>query len=390
MADIDLNTYLDEIFSRSDKEADNDYRAAHVVELLQKYLQLRPNHGRAWFIYGECLRIVGRSHEAMDALLKALELAPEQTKSNILGRIGFLCRQHRSPIEAEKWFKLATEKPQKPIGWAWILRGANLAIMGEYEKALDCYQEALNFENIDKDEVFLNRGLVLRAMKRYNEARLAFKEALKLNPTYQEAQWNLEGLLDIEETLQKTDNMPSIVQYTQWFYKVADRGDAEAQFKLGLMYQEGQAVPSSDVEAIKWYMKAAVQGHAGAQYNLGLIYDEGESVPQNNTEAVKWYQKAAEQGHVDAQLNLGLIYHIGQGVLSNDAEAMKWYRKAASQDDAEAQLRVGCMYNQGEGVEQNSAEAKKWIRMSAEQGNAEAKEMFEYLEKETSINIKPR
>ena len=381
MADIDLNTYLDEIFSLSDKEANNDHRAAHVIELLQPYLQLRPNHGRAWFLYGECLRIVGRSQEAMEALLKALEWAPEQTKPNVLGRIGFLCRQHRSPAEAEKWFKLATEKSQKPPGWAWILRGANLAIMGEYEKALDCHQEALNFEDIDRDEVFLNMGLVLRAMKRYHEAILAFQEAPKLNPTYQEAQWNLEGLLDIEETLQKTADMPSIAEYTQWFHKVAEKGDAEAQFKLGLMYQEGDVVPPSDVEAMKWYMMAAEQGHAGAQYNLGLIYDEGESVPQNDTLAVKWYKKAAEQGHVDAQFNLGLIYHRSEYVSQNYAEAMKWYHKAAEQGDAEAQLNVGRMYSKGEGVEQNSAEAKKWTRKSAEQGNVDAQEILEHLEK---------
>jgi len=380
MADIDLNTYLDEIFSLSDKEAENDHRATHVVELLQPYLQLRPNHGQAWFLYGECLRIVGRSQEAMDALLKALEFAPEKIKSNIFGRIGFLCRQHISPLEAEKWFKQATEKPQKPIGWAWILRGANLTIMGEYEKALDCYQEALNLEDIDRDEVFLNMGLVLRAMKRYNEAILAFQEALKLNPTYQEAQWNLEGLLDIEETLHKTANMPSIVQYMEWFHKVANRGDAEAQFKLGLMYQEGQVVPKSEVEAMKWYMRAAEQGHVDAQYNLGVMYDKGEAIPQNYTEAVKLYKKAAEQGHVNAQFNLGLIYHRGQCVSQNYAEAMKWSRKAAEQGDAEAQLNVGCMYNKGEGIERNSAEAKKWFRRSAEQGNVDAQEILERLE----------
>jgi len=374
---MDINTYLNEIFSLADIEADNEHRAIHVVELLQPYLQLRPNHGQAWFIYGECLRIVGRSDEAMDALLKALELAPEQTKSNIFGRIGFLCRQHNSPREAEKWFKQATENSKKPLGWSWILRGANLAIMGEYEKALDCYQEALDFEDIDRDEVFLNKGLVLRALKKYHEAKLAFQEALKVNPTYQEAQSNLEGLLDIEETLQKTAKMPSVIEYTKWFHQMAETGDVEAQFKLGLMYQEGQVVEKNDVEAMKWYLKAAEQGYADAQYNLGLMYDKGESIPQNYAKAIQLYKKAAEQGDVNAQFNLGLMYYKGQGVIQNYAKALKWYRKAAKQEDAEAQFSIGCMYFKGEGVKQDVAKAKEWIRMSAQLGNVDAQEMLE-------------
>ena len=50
-------------------------------------------------------------------------------------------------------------------------------------------------------------------------------------------------------------------------------------------------------EAIKWYRKAAEQGDPDAQFHLGLCYDEGCGVPENKAEAIKWFQKAAEQGH---------------------------------------------------------------------------------------------
>ena len=40
----------------------------------------------------------------------------------------------------------------------------------------------------------------------------------------------------------------------------------------------------------------AEAGDADAQYNLGWMYDEGEGVEQDFKEAVKWYQKAADQG----------------------------------------------------------------------------------------------
>lgn len=54
-------------------------------------------------------------------------------------------------------------------------------------------------------------------------------------------------------------------------------------------------------EAVKWYLKAAEQGHADAQFYLGVAYDNGWGVRQDYSEAVKWYRKAAEQGLAQAQ-----------------------------------------------------------------------------------------
>lgn len=84
----------------------------------------------------------------------------------------------------------------------------------------------------------------------------------------------------------------------------ADRGDARAQFNLGVMYGKGEAVAQDDVEAVKWFRKAADQGIARAQYNLGYRYRDGKGVAQDDAEAVKWYRKAADQGHPGAQASL--------------------------------------------------------------------------------------
>ena len=42
--------------------------------------------------------------------------------------------------------------------------------------------------------------------------------------------------------------------------------------------------------------RLANDGYADAQYNLGVMYDEGEGVPQDYKEAIKWYQMSADQG----------------------------------------------------------------------------------------------
>ena len=52
----------------------------------------------------------------------------------------------------------------------------------------------------------------------------------------------------------------------------AEKGDADAQFNLGLMYHKGQGVPQDDAESVKWYRKAAEQGNVYAQRNLGIRF----------------------------------------------------------------------------------------------------------------------
>lgn len=77
-------------------------------------------------------------------------------------------------------------------------------------------------------------------------------------------------------------------------------------------------------------------GDAEAQYNLGVMYDEGTSVEQDLGKAADWYRKAAEQGFVDAQTNLGLMYYHGQGVNQDIRAAAHWLNLAVANGDAEA------------------------------------------------------
>ena len=77
---------------------------------------------------------------------------------------------------------------------------------------------------------------------------------------------------------------------------LAEQGDVNAQFTLGLMYTKGRGVPQDYKEAVRWYRLAAAQGDAKAQYGLGVMYVEGWGVPQNNVLAHMWYNLAAAQG----------------------------------------------------------------------------------------------
>ena len=146
----------------------------------------------------------------------------------------------------------------------------------------------------------------------------------------------------------------------------AGKGNAEAQFNLGLCYAKGEGVPRDGAEAVKWYRKAAEQGHTAAQNNVAHAYYFGLGVPKDYVEAVRWNRKAAEQGDARAQLNLGLCYAKGEGVPKDDAEAVKWFRKAAEQGHTRAQYKLGVCYANGDGVLKDEVEAYAWFNLSAD------------------------
>ncbi len=148
----------------------------------------------------------------------------------------------------------------------------------------------------------------------------------------------------------------------------AEQGLADAQYNLGLMYQNGHGVPQDDAEAARWYRLAAEQGYADAQLNLGVMYENGLGVLQDYAEALRWYRLAAEQGLALAQANLGLMYDLGLSVLQDDAEALRWYRLAAEQGFADAQYNLGLAYNDGRGVPQDYVLAHMWFNIAAANG----------------------
>lgn len=120
--------------------------------------------------------------------------------------------------------------------------------------------------------------------------------------------------------------------------KKAEQGDADAQFNLGAMYDEGRDVPRDYRKAFRWYSKAADQGILEAQNNLGTMYHHGEGVSQDHKKAIGWYQKAADQGVAQAQYNLGEMHYNGYGTAQDNVEAYIWLKLATDQDSEFSEL----------------------------------------------------
>ncbi|MGI6496156.1 MAG: tetratricopeptide repeat protein [Kiritimatiellia bacterium] len=67
---------------------------------------------------------------------------------------------------------------------------------------------------------------------------------------------------------------------------------------------DSHAISDADLSLFRY---AANLGNAEAQFNLGLCYDEGEGVAVDKAEAAKWYRKAADQGHAGARRALDML-----------------------------------------------------------------------------------
>jgi len=132
-----------------------------------------------------------------------------------------------------------------------------------------------------------------------------------------------------------------------------------------------KAMPSSaqtkDAASFNRHLRAlAEKGDADSQYKLGTAYDEGLGVSQDYTEAFKWFRFAAEQGHANSQFRVGDMYMSGNGVAKNDTEAVKWVRKAAEQGLANAQGMLGITYAKGEAVSQDYVLAYMWLHLASQ------------------------
>lgn len=120
---------------------------------------------------------------------------------------------------------------------------------------------------------------------------------------------------------------------------LAEAGDADGQFGMGLLYANGFGVPLDDIEALKWYGLAAEQNHPNAQNNLAVMYANGWGVTQSDDEAFKWYILAADQGIVEAQTAVAKMYLRGFGVAQDNVQAHKWFNIAAELGDFGAASR---------------------------------------------------
>jgi len=86
--------------------------------------------------------------------------------------------------------------------------------------------------------------------------------------------------------------------------KLAEQGDAQAQWRYGVLYREGDGIRQSDSEAVEWFLKSAEHEFVPAATALGEQYWAGRGVKQDYNKAYFWYDVALAEGDESANPKL--------------------------------------------------------------------------------------
>ena len=162
--------------------------------------------------------------------------------------------------------------------------------------------------------------------------------------------------------------------------KAAKGGNPEAQFRLGVMFGNGDGVALDYTQALEWFEKAAAQGHESALLTLAWMHANGTGVEVDEDRARELYLAAAERGSAKAQYVVATMYRFAQyGVTKDIARAVDWYLKAADQGMPTAQFALGKLLMEGKHVAQDDSAALQWLSLAHVNGSKRAEDYVKHL-----------
>lgn len=90
-------------------------------------------------------------------------------------------------------------------------------------------------------------------------------------------------------------------------HRLADAGDTQAKYTLGVIYAQGQGVPPDLEQAVGWFREAANEGYSSAQYSLGMAHAGGLGVPQDLVRGLMWLNVALEDRNSQTAFRLQIV-----------------------------------------------------------------------------------
>lgn len=122
-----------------------------------------------------------------------------------------------------------------------------------------------------------------------------------------------QGMVDAQYLVAEMYNdedgiTPDYKKAEEYYKKVVESNDTEAAkfaaYNLAMLYSEKF---NNEFKAFPMWMRVAETGDVNAQFNVGLYYHEGWGTAKDNDQAILWWRRAAAQGHESAQRNIDIV-----------------------------------------------------------------------------------
>jgi uncharacterized protein len=160
---------------------------------------------------------------------------------------------------------------------------------------------------------------------------------------------------------------------------LANKGDAEAQYHVGMMYNNGIGTQQDPRQAFEWFQKSTASNDPLGAYKLGCYYagQFAGVVPSDSNEALKYKLVAAKAGYALAQHDVAILYDR-QG---NPEEALKWWKMAGDQGYPPALYSLSMSYSAGKGAPRDLSLSYAYFKLSKLAPKKNVNEMAALLSK---------
>ena len=81
--------------------------------------------------------------------------------------------------------------------------------------------------------------------------------------------------------LSKVTRAADYTKAFEWFKKAADSGYAEANYKIGVMYQYGEGVKQDEVKALDYFHKRVATGCRMSKYKVDWMHKNGRGIEKD-------------------------------------------------------------------------------------------------------------
>lgn len=132
-----------------------------------------------------------------------------------------------------------------------------------------------------------------------------------------------------------------------------------------LCLRGADGIPANLPRAFELFSGAARKGDAQAAYYLGMMYQNGMAVARDAKNAAHWLQFAANRQSPAAMFALAKLHLSGEGVKRDEQAARRWIEKAADLEYPEAVMAMAIGLRDGSmGFERNEALAETQLRFA--------------------------